>query len=650
MGCGYEKLKSSQSFEALALNLVKSFGGEYVDDERLKDMRWDVFMALSEIRKYEFLFYPFKPDSSCVIFGDRYGAFVGSLCVKLKSVVSVLPSGVSRLLAERRFGKRRNFKIVDSESAIPNFHASFDYAVVNLEIQGDWALQDLSELSKLLVSAINSLKGNGVLFLSLPATKCREALSFLCSRGPFIFQIHDPFGNGFCLIEATLGGALAAEGDLDWSSYKRAGYFRSPLLDSKWVRDNDIPFWTQDARDQDYEKIQAVKKIQIDLLKKLAEVCSANGLALYPIYGTLLGLMRNGCFIDGDDDIDVAMPRKDYDKLLSLGAEFFGQYFLQTPQSDDCFFGGYAKLRNVQTTAIHPQNWWANCCEGIFIDIFPIDKAFSSAKKERRKLKRIRFLQRLLFAYSYGTLRDFLDMKLLKWKFHKYFGKLFNRSRVVDAFDSCLKAGDSKSRLAIYAHYRSGSLSGIEYFSADDFSRTFKMDFEGVPLDIPCGWNRLLQSRYGEGFLDELSFNEWKIRHAFYDTNVPYGVWKRRFGGLKNPESIKEPVIFFGDGSVFKACLSYYKSRLNVRNMVLLPGEEKVAESVCGVPILSFEEFTALNIPRQSFRGVICSGDALAADSLLSQKGLDGLYIFWHDRNWMLFANQSAVWKTIRCL
>ncbi|MBO6102835.1 MAG: LicD family protein, partial [Opitutales bacterium] len=514
-----------------------------------------------------------------------------------------------------------------------SLRAAFDYALVNLEGQDGWSLQGLSEFNNMLSPALDSLKDGGTLFLSLPATKCREALLFLRTSGSFETKIHDPFGNGLCLLEvATAGGSLADERDCDWAAYKKCGFFRPPLLDSKWVRLNDIPFFAQDARDQDWQKIQSVKKIQVDLLKTLAQVCQSHGLKLYPIYGTLLGLMRGGSFIDGDDDIDVGLPREDYDKLLSLGAEFSGKYFLQTTQSDDCFFGGYAKLRNVQTTAIHPQNWWAGCCEGISIDIFPIDKTFSKPADEKRKLKKLRFYQRLLYAYSSGILRDFADMRLLKWKSYKYLGKLLKRKEIASAFDSCAASGDSTTKLSIYTHYRNGSLDGNIYFDAADFAKTVKMNFEGVVLDVPCGWKSLLEKRYGQDFLCPPGVNERKMRHGFYDTNAPYGVWKARFGGLKNPGRIKEPVVLFGDGALFSACLSYYKSRVNIPYLVLLPGEEKTAKKICGVPVLSFDEFKKLGLERGSYRGVICSGDVLAADALLSQNGLNGLYVFWHDR------------------
>ena len=627
-----ENLRDIPASDSLVHGYETFMSSGCVDDKLLADRRWDVFMALSSVRKFEFLFYPLKKDSAALVFGDTCGALAFSLLEKCASVTSVLPSETARRFVAARFAGKNNFRAAALLKELETAGERFDCAAFNLEGQEGWFLQGLSEFNNSLLSALALLKDGGRVFLSLPATKCREALFALRALKPFKVKIHDPFGNGLCLVEACASGDLADEADYDWSAYKRDGFCRSPLLESEWIRGNDIPVWIKDPRDQDWEKIHAVKQVQADLLKKLAQVCSANGLKLYPMYGTLLGLMRGGSYIDGDDDIDVALSREDYDKLLALGKEFSGQYFLQAPQSDDCFFGGYAKLRNSQTTAIHPQNWWADCNEGISIDIFPIDKASSGAAAEKRKLKKIRFLQRLLYAYSYGYFKDFADMKILKWKFHKYFGKLTKRQNVVDAFDALLRSGDSKTKLAIYTHYRGGHLDGAAYFDAADFAKTVKMNFEGVPLDVPCGWENIL------------------LRHGFYDPRLPYGVWKKRFGGLKNPGSIKEPVILFGDGLVFAACLSYYKSRVNIPYLVLLPGEKKEEDAVCGIKVVSFEEFKALSLSRDSYRGVICSGDVLAADELLCQNGLDRLFVFWHDRNWMLRANQSSVWKDIRML
>ena len=182
--------------------------------------------------------------------------------------------------------------------------------------------------------------------------------------------------------------------------------------------------------DQDAKVVENVVQIELELLRKLKEVCDTHHLRLYAMYGTLLGAVRHAGMIPGDDDIDVALPRKDYQKLLALQKEFSGEYFLQTPENDDCFYGGYLKLRKRGTTAVHPQNWWVNCCEGICIDIFPIDSGFVDKKKEAAKRRNIKLLQRMLYAKAYGYFPRFKDMKMLEWKAYKSIGKSLSRKKL----------------------------------------------------------------------------------------------------------------------------------------------------------------------------------------------------------------------------
>ena len=75
-------------------------------------------------------------------------------------------------------------------------------------------------------------------------------------------------------------------------------------------------------------EMKQVWAVQLDLLQELLRVCKENGLRVFADSGTLIGAVREKGFIPWDDDIDVAMPREDYDRLMSLSAEFRDPYFL----------------------------------------------------------------------------------------------------------------------------------------------------------------------------------------------------------------------------------------------------------------------------------------------------------------------------------
>lgn len=119
---------------------------------------------------------------------------------------------------------------------------------------------------------------------------------------------------------------------------------------------------------------QDIRRIQLDLLETFINVCSRHHLRYFPCGGTLLGCIRHQGFIPWDDDIDIDMPREDYEKLKEIApSEFSFPYFFQTSQSDPEYFSGHAKLRNSTTTGIIKEDIYFNYNKGIFIDIFPLD-------------------------------------------------------------------------------------------------------------------------------------------------------------------------------------------------------------------------------------------------------------------------------------
>lgn len=111
----------------------------------------------------------------------------------------------------------------------------------------------------------------------------------------------------------------------------------------------------------------------LEMMEWFHHFCVVNGLNYYVLGGTMLGALRHKGFIPWDDDIDVGMPRKDYDRMCRLFTpETDPNYFLETPLSkakdyNYCF----CKLYDTRTTLI--ENTRYKTKRGIFIDIFPLD-------------------------------------------------------------------------------------------------------------------------------------------------------------------------------------------------------------------------------------------------------------------------------------
>ena len=139
-----------------------------------------------------------------------------------------------------------------------------------------------------------------------------------------------------------------------------------------------------------------LQKKELELFKAFARVCEKHNLRYFLVGGSALGAIRHKGFIPWDDDIDVGMPRKDYDKFMELQYEFEGTpFFIQNFKTDPCYVYNYGKLRDSSTTFIEYTYKNHRINHGVWVDIFPID-GFSKETKPREKFKG-RLLRKIWF-------------------------------------------------------------------------------------------------------------------------------------------------------------------------------------------------------------------------------------------------------------
>ena len=139
----------------------------------------------------------------------------------------------------------------------------------------------------------------------------------------------------------------------------------------------------------DYEvsaKMKRLWSMELDMVEKFASVCKQHDLTYFIMGGTLLGAVRHKGFIPWDNDIDLAMPRKDFNKLLDIGPTAFEKpLFFQTPVTEESrFFSTFVKIRNENGTAGSEEDFDSGINCGVFIDVFCLDKIPDG--KWRRKL------------------------------------------------------------------------------------------------------------------------------------------------------------------------------------------------------------------------------------------------------------------------
>ena len=121
--------------------------------------------------------------------------------------------------------------------------------------------------------------------------------------------------------------------------------------------------------------LRQLQLTQLEILKVFDGFCREYGLR-YSLYaGSLLGAVRHQGFIPWDDDLDVCMPRADYDRFIELWSENpVDGYVLQNKENSRYFDQSFTKLRKDHTTFLQNEREIGNHHTGIFLDIFPVDR------------------------------------------------------------------------------------------------------------------------------------------------------------------------------------------------------------------------------------------------------------------------------------
>ncbi len=121
--------------------------------------------------------------------------------------------------------------------------------------------------------------------------------------------------------------------------------------------------------------LRKLQLTELEILKHVHQVCSDNSITYYLVGGTLLGAIRHKGFIPWDDDLDIAMPRKDYIRFIDICSKgALGEdYYLHHTQTDKDYWLAFAKVKKNNT--LFDENIYRDmqCNKGIFIDVFPLD-------------------------------------------------------------------------------------------------------------------------------------------------------------------------------------------------------------------------------------------------------------------------------------
>ncbi len=223
-----------------------------------------------------------------------------------------------------------------------------------------------------------------------------------------------------------------------------------------------------------------LKKMFADLVKVLDE----NGIEYFVAWGTCLGTIRHQGFIPWDDDIDIFVLRKDFEKLHSIKWE--EPYFLTDGEKGTSHYP-FIKFSNrnieVEENLILNEKYRKI---NLYIDVFALDYAPNDEKKRKKILKRQYFLIRKLNAFTTVGYSKIANM--IKW-FLRTFFKNYDVTKIVKQITSM---GEKEKTDYFIDSW------GRKDFKAEWFDGYEIKSFEGIQVKAPKGWDEFLTCLYGD--------------------------------------------------------------------------------------------------------------------------------------------------------
>ena len=243
--------------------------------------------------------------------------------------------------------------------------------------------------------------------------------------------------------------------------------------------------------------LKDVQKVSLDILREIHTFCNKNDINYSLAFGSMLGAVRHKGFIPWDDDIDVYMPRKDYERFSKIyRGETTGIVSYRSKKSYVPFTRVYDK---VQTRA--DQTWfrWCKSEVGVYVDIFPLDgvpdshSAFEKRKKKMGALRR--FSNRFRSAASTSlkdssSIKEYLKLLFLKFIFLNG-SWFFLLNAYVNHLARSFEYGSTIHCAQMLFEIR-------EWYDTEDFKSRSLVDFEGEKFYMADGYDHILKQEYGD--------------------------------------------------------------------------------------------------------------------------------------------------------
>lgn len=243
-------------------------------------------------------------------------------------------------------------------------------------------------------------------------------------------------------------------------------------------------------------QLREIQEIEIEVLREVDRICKKHGIKYVLAYGTLIGAIRHKGFIPWDDDIDICMLRKDYNRFKKIClTELNERFFYQSKDTDSKYYHLFDKIRVNNTIFKEDLLEEYDIHHGVYIDIFPMDYV-----PENKLLRKIQFCKfhfyRTGLMAKYMSMKERTGVKLYVAKLLRLLFKGMSLDKLyVKATKEAMKYDDQKHT---YIYNFCSAVNEDSLCHANCLEDVIYTKFEDDVFMIPQNYDEVLKVEYGD--------------------------------------------------------------------------------------------------------------------------------------------------------